>query len=547
MAVADLLARGRESYSGRAWADACTHLNAADADRPLTVDDLERLATASYLTGSDEVSEDAWTRAHQECLAREDVPRAVRCAFWLAFGLMLRGEMARAGGWLSRAQRLLEDETADCVEAGYLLIPAGLHRIGSGDPAGGHATFVRAAEIGHRFRDPDLTALGRLGQGQALIRLGQTTEGLTLMDEVMVSVTAGEISPVISGIVYCAVIEACQSVLDLRRAQEWTSALTRWCGDQPDLVRYRGQCMVYRSEVIAHNGEWAEATTEALRACRRLGDPPGQPAVGLAFYRYAEMTRLTGDLDTAREHYRLADQAGRSPHPGLAMLLLGEGKVEEARTAVRHALGDAYDPVPRAGLLAAAVDITLAADDTPTARAHADELSAIADDVGTPALRATAGHATGCVLLAEGQADSACAELRHAMTVWQETQVPYEVARARVMVGLATQRLGDESSAAVELDRARQAFARLGAAPDVARVDALIGRGATPTGPRGRLTEREVEVLRLVASGRTNRDIAAELVLSEHTVARHVQNIFTKLGLGSRTAAAAYAYEHDLV
>ena len=182
MAVADLLARGRESFGGRAWADACIHLKAADADRPLTVDDLERLATAGYLTGQDEVSEDAWTRAHQECVAREDVPRAVRCAFWLALGLMLRGEMARAGGWLSRAQRLLEDDPQDCVEAGYLLVPAGLHGIASGDPAGGHATFVRAAETGHRFRDPDLTALGRLGQGQALIRLGQTTEGLTLMD-----------------------------------------------------------------------------------------------------------------------------------------------------------------------------------------------------------------------------------------------------------------------------------------------------------------------------------------------------------------------------
>jgi DNA-binding NarL/FixJ family response regulator len=546
MAVADLLARGRESFSGRAWADACTHLNAADADRPLTVDDLERLATASYLTGRDDVSEDAWTRAHQECLAREDVPRAVRCAFWLAFGLMLRGEMARAGGWLSRAQRMLEDEPQECAEAGYLLIPAGLHGMGSGDPAGGHATFVRAAEIGHRVGDPDLTALGRLGQGQALIRLGQTTEGLTLMDEVMVSVTAGEISPVVSGIVYCAVIEACQSVFDLRRAQEWTAALTRWCGDQPDLVRYRGQCMVYRSEVKAHHGEWPDATEEALRACRRLEDPPGQPAVGMAFYRYAEMSRLTGHADTAREHYRLADQAGRSPQPGLALLLLTEGEVEAARTAVRHALTDAHDTVTRAGLLAAAVDITLAAGDTTTAEEHAADLTAIADGVGTPALRATAEHATACVLLAEGDCDAACAAFRRAATVWQEIQVPYEAARSRVMVGLATRRLGDQVSAVAELDSARRAFARLGAAPDVARVDELSARWATPERPRGGLTGREVEVLRLVASGRTNRDIAAELVLSEHTVARHVQNIFTKLGLRSRTAAAAYAYEHGL-
>jgi DNA-binding CsgD family transcriptional regulator/tetratricopeptide (TPR) repeat protein len=536
------LERGRESYARRAWAEAYEQLSAAEGERPLEVEDVVLLATAAYLTGRDGDCREIWARAHRQCLSQGDVARAARCAFWLAFGLMSTGEMAGAGGWLARAQRLIDENELDCAERGYLLVPMALRCVGAGDFAGARDKFVEALAIGERFGDPDLRAFGLLGRGQTLIGLGARAEGLALLDEVIVAVTAGEVSPLVVGLVYCGAIEACRETFDLRRAQEWTAALSHWCDSQPDLVHYRGQCLVHRAEIMAFHGAWPDAAAEVQLACERLS---GEPAVGAAFYQQAELHRLRGHFTDAEDAYRLASHWGREPQPGLALLRLAQGQDDAAQAAIRRVADEAEGPVARSRLLGPYVEIMLAAGDVRSARHGADELCEIAAALDALFLHALAAHVTAAVLLAEGEARAALPVLRRAWAAWRDLEAPYQAARVRLLIGLACQALGDRDTAEMEIDAARLGFQQLGAATDLARVE-VVARKAPTSGPQG-LTARELEVLVLVAKGKTNREISAGLVISEHTVARHVQNIFAKVGVSSRTAAGAFAFEHGLV
>ena len=355
----------------RDWGRAYEQLSAAAREETAAADDLERLATAAYLIGRDEESDDAWAHAHQEWLRAGDAPRAARCAFWLAFGLLLRGEEIRAGGWLGRAQRLLDDGRVDCPERGYLLVPVALAVLDR-DPPAAYASFAEAGEIGERFHEPDLITLGRLGCGQALVRAGKTTEGVALLDEAMVAVTADEVSARVAGIVYCAVLLECQNVFDLRRAGQWTAALTRWCDTQPDLVPYRGQCLVHRAELLQLHGDWPDALTEARQACLRLAD---RPASAVAYYQLAELHRLRGEFPAAEEAYREASRRGYSPQPGLALLRLAQGEVEAAAAAMRTVVDEARDRITRSHLLSAHVEVMLAAGDVAAARAASAEIA----------------------------------------------------------------------------------------------------------------------------------------------------------------------------
>jgi DNA-binding CsgD family transcriptional regulator len=544
MAVDDL-EQGRKSFVANDWLDAYNRLSAADRATPLDPPDLESLAMAAYLVGKDDESVATFARAHQELLLRHDAPGAARCAFWLGFQLQNKGDMAQASGWNARARRVLDDNQTDCVENGYALIPVALEGLFGGNAAAAFDVFGQVAEIAGRFRDSDLIALSGMGQGQSLVMMGDTVAGMAALDEVMVAVTSGEVSAMVAGLIYCAVIIACQRVFDLRRAQEWTEALSRWCASQPGLVPYRGQCLVHRAEIMQLHGAWPDAMQEAERARAFLSRGPEQGIEGMAWYQMAELHRLRGDFREAEEYYRQANQSGHTPQPGLAQLRLAQGQVDAAEATIRRVVQEAQGWVARAHVLPAYIEIILRAGDVGGARAAADELSAIATEVKGPLLLAFASHWQGAVLLAEGDAPGALSTLRSAWRAWRDLEVPYEAARARILIGLACRELGDADSAEMEFDAARQSLRQLKSVPELALLEELASREPPPV--TGGLTGREMEVLALVATGKTNREIAEDLAISQKTVARHLSNIFIKLEVSSRAAATSYAYRHDLV
>jgi DNA-binding CsgD family transcriptional regulator len=538
------LERGRAYYGRRAWADAYQSLALAAQAAPLKGEDLELLAMAAYLIGRDEDYLTALDRAHQAHLNAGQGLRAIRCAFWLGLRFLFRGETGRATGWFGRAQRLLEHEQHECAEQGYLLLPIVEQHLAAGNLEAAFATAADAAEIGERCGDADLVACTRHDQGRIRIQQGQVEKGLALLDEVMVAVAAGELSPLVTGLMYCSVIQACQEVYAFGRAREWTAALAQWCEQQPEMVAFTGVCRVHRAEIMQLRGAWQEAIEEAQRA-RERAQGVSQQTAAAALYQQAEVHRLRGEFAAAEEAYRSASQCGLEPQPGLALLRLAQGRIDAAVAASRRAMSATGDPLQRAKLLPAHIEIMLAANDIQEARGACDELEEIAGTFDTGVLGAMAGYARGAVELAEGTPEAALGSLRCAFQVWQQVEAPYAAARVRVLIGLACRALGDDDGGGLELDAARAVFEQLGAAPDLARIAALTG--GTRSGHRYGLTARELQVLRLVAAGKTNKAIAAELCLSEKTVDRHVSNIFTKLDVASRAAATAFAYKHELI
>ena len=539
----DALEQARIAFRNQVWSQAFSHFLTADREVGLGPDDLLLLSQTAQLLGKDAEGADFLVRAQQAFQHCGNAPGSARCAFWLGFLLTLKGEHAQASGWLSRANRLLENEP-ECVEHGYLLLPAAFRCFHSSEAVQAHALFVEAASFGERFGDRDLTTLALQGQGRSLIRQGETDRGLRLLDEAMLAVTTGEISPLTIGGVYCSVLDACGEIFDFERAQEWTLALERWCERQPDLVPYRGHCLVRRSELLQILGFWNDAFQWAQRATAALALPAPKRDLGAAYYQIGELHRLRGKFAKSEEAYAQASQYIRNPGPGLALLLLAQGKVEAAEGAIHRLLEEVEERSPRVRVLEAAVEIFVQAMKVPTARYAADELMKIAAVMNVPFVQAASAAALGSVLLAEGDAVGASAALRRACNLWCELQAPYEAARVRVVLALACRELGETESARHELIAAQETFQDLGSAVDAAHIGVLLPPTSKGAGP---LTERELEVLRLVASGLSNRTTARQLHISEKTVARHLSNIFTKLDLSSRTAAAAYAYDHHLI
>ena len=535
-----MLQQGRDAYARSAWVQAYESFARADEQEPLGAEDLVLLSISAFMLGREDESLQTLERACQRFADAGERRPAARCAFWVGIQLLLRGEMGPATGWLGRAHRLLEGE-GDCPEQGYLLMPVAFQHEAEGDLDGACATTAAAAEIGERFGDKDLFALAIHTQGEFLVRGGKVREGVGLLDESMVAVMEGGVSPMVTGIVYCGVILACEQVYDVRRARQWTAVLTRWCEQQPDLLAFTGRCLVHRAEILRLQGDWADALAETERADRRLEKAMNQMAAARSRYLRGEVHRLRGEFAEAEEHYRKASGLGAEPQPGLALMRLAQGNRDAAVASIRRVVGETTDRPRRAGLLSAFAEIMLAAGELDEARRACSELEEISEECDSEMLRAMLAATSGAVELAAGDPAGALVRLRAASKAWSELEAPYEAARARMLVGCACRELGDEEAFGLELAAARAVFEELGAAPDVAAVAALLG-GRDTHG----LSDRELEVLRLIATGKSNREIATTLVISEHTVARHVQNIFRKLDVSSRTAASAFAYEHDL-
>ena len=535
----DVLRHAREAYERGDWVLAFDQLHRAGELDP---DDSMALATSAYLLGNVDETVRAMQVGYQDRIQNEDTLGAVRFACWLGLVLNLRGEVAVGGGWVARAQRLLETESEDVVERGYLFIHEFFQHLGRGDFARAGETAVRIVNTGRRFTDHDLIALGLLTQGRMMIYSGRVPEGLALLDEAMVEISTAAVSPIIAGMVYCAMIEACQELSDFSRAASWTTALTTWCDVQPGLVPFTGQCSLHRGQIMRLHGAYDEALAEYALAQRRYQMEDTPAPAGRALTEQGDVQRIRGRLDEAEAAYHQAAELGHEPQPGLALLWLARGRTAAAISAINRLLAEAQGPVHRSWMLPAAVEVLVSAGRVDQARQHSDELAGIASSFGNAAVRAMAWYAAATVHLASGQTEDALSNARGAARLWSQVGSPYESARARVLVARTLRELGDEDSATTEFAVARRTFADVGADPAAHEIDQLLGR----TRPGG-LTEREVEVLRLVAAGRSNHEIAGVLVLSQKTVERHLSNIFTKLDVPSRTAAAAYAHEHGLM
>ena len=534
--------RARALYAARAWRGAFDAFVAADEIAPLSAEDLERLTWSATLIGQDDRFLASLERLHQMHKDAGEPARAARCAFWLGFRLMSLGEAARGTGWFGRCQRLVDEVGAPCVEGGYLLLPQAIRAIRGGDFAAAAALAAEAASIGAQFGDADLVALARDLEGRSLLRAGQVERGMALFDEGMVAAAGGELSPLITGLLLCSVISNCKRMFDWERAREWSSVLSAWCDAQPDLVTFRGACQVHRSQVLQLAGQWAEAMVQVERAVAD-GSDVDRESKGDACYQQGELFRLRGAFADANAAYDRAGRLGREPQPGLALLRLAQGKRKVAAAGIGRALAEESDPLARAPILPAAIEIALAMRDLEGARAWCQELDEIAHKFHSDVLDGIAANARGLWQLAAGDSTSALGPLRHAHFIWQRVGAPYEEARVQVAVARACDALGDTEGAARARDAARATFARLGAEPDLAALNAGDAGGSRTHG----LTPRELEVLRLVATGMTNRAVAATLDLSEKTIDRHVSNIFMKINVNSRTAATAFAYEHALI
>jgi DNA-binding CsgD family transcriptional regulator len=541
MGVLDDLRLARETFERGEWVTAFEAWSDLDAD-VLGPDDLHRLATAAVLLGKNDVCVSALQKAFQSYAEHGERAAAARCAFWLSMIFATNEDAALAAGWTARADRLLDEIGEDVVEHGYVRFLHMFEFIATQDWAKAFEHAADVTEHGRRFADPDLLALGLSAQGRLTLYGGSVPDGLALFDEAMVGVAAGEVSPVIAGNVYCVMIEGCQEISDLGRAAAWTAALTRWCREQPGLVAFTGQCAVHRGQIMRQRGAFRDAVEEFDRAVRRYLASPARGPIGLASAEKGDVLRILGEFEAAEASHEVALDHGYEPQPALALLWLATGRTDAAAGAARRLLTETGGAVARSRILPGVAEILLATGEVDDARTVAAELEQIAADFGCAGLQARAAYTSGCVELEAGDASGALPYLRKASTLWRGLEAPYEVARVRRQVGRALAALGDPVSSVSELEAARRAFVGLGAIPDAAGPDQAKAHAPLPGG----LTPREAEVLRLVASGQSNASIAAELVLSEKTVARHLSNIFGKLGVTSRTAAAAYAFEHRL-
>jgi DNA-binding NarL/FixJ family response regulator len=532
------LSQARELHAQSQWAEAYEQFAAADRDEQLDADDLERYAEAAQILGRGAEAIGLLRRAFNLRVDAGEVDQAITSAFWICQALIINAEFARASGWAAQVRRSMPD-----VDNGWLLFLEAYFLIAAADYDQAARLLARAADMASRRREADLVAFATTVWGRALIKGGRLKEGLSRLDEAMVPVVERDTSPRATSMMYCSAIATCHEAREFGRASEWTHALGAWLDSLPRLGgAYFGNCRIYRAHLMCLRGSWREALDEVAFVCDDLSGNYGQLVAGHAHYQLAEIHRLLGNPE-AEASYRRAAELGAPTQPGLSLLRLAQGELDKAVLGIRRALAETPGQLERLDLLTAAVTIMLAAGDIDAARQAATELAVIAAVYTTPGVQAELDAARGALALSDRDPAAALSRLRSAARCWREVDAPYAVATVTVLIGLACRAVGDDDAAEVELESARSTFARLGAHPDVHRVEELLH--STPA--VGPLSAREIEVLKLVAAGKTNHAIAAELFVSERTVHRHVSNIFDKLGVHSRTAAASYAIQHHLV
>ncbi len=527
------------------WKEIYQRLSKADQQGDLGPDDLQMLGLAAYLTGHDVQSFEIMERAHIGYADLNQIREAVRSAFWLGLMLINVGETGRSSGWMARGERLLNQARSDSAEKGLLMIPAALGALSGGQAGQAQSLFEEAVAIGEKFEDVDVMVLARLGLGQTLVRQGEVARGVKLLDETMVSLETEEVYPVVVGIVYCAVIETCRKIWDLGRAKEWTEALTRWCDINPEIVPFRGQCLVRRAEILQFHGEWDHALEGTAKACDLLTRPPGEPAAGEAYYRKAELHRLLGDFEAAEVCYQEAAKLSRNPQPGLAMLRMTQGKLGAAVTSIRNTLKETTDQIRLAELLPWAINIMVEGNHMEEATEAVQQLNEIAQDFDSPYLQAMAAHCKGGVFFAKGNYQFALEQLQKALKMWNWLHFPYESALTRELKGLVYREMNDIDNSEAELLAAQWNFEQLRAVPDFERVSRLLAKEKKYE-IHG-LTLREVQVLKMLAAGKSNKLMANALFISERTVDRHVSNIYQKLRVSSRVEAASFALKENLL
>jgi DNA-binding CsgD family transcriptional regulator/tetratricopeptide (TPR) repeat protein len=532
------LSQARELHAQSHWAEAYEQFAEADRDEQLDADDLERYAEAAQILGRGADAIRLLRRAFNLRVDAGEVDQAITSAFWIFQALIINAEFARANGWAGQVRRSMPD-----VDNGWLLFLEAYFLVAAADYDQAARLLARAADMASRRREADLVAFATTVWGRALIKGGRLKEGLSRLDEAMVPVVERDTSPRATSMMYCSAIATCHEAREFSRASEWTHALGAWLDSLPRLGgAYFGNCRIYRAHLMCLRGSWRAALDEVAFVCDDLSGDYGQLVASHAHYQLAEIHRLLGDPE-AEASYRRAAELGAPTQPGLSLLRLAQGELDKAVLGIRRALAETQGQLERLDLLTAAVTIMLAAGDIHAARQATTELAVIASVYTAPGVQAELDAARGALALSDGDPAAALPLLRSAARCWREVDAPYAVATVTVLIGLACRAVGDEDAAEVELTSARSTFARLGAHPDVHRVEEL----QHSTQAFGPLSAREIEVLKLVAAGKTNHAIAAELFVSERTVHRHVSNIFDKLGVHSRTAAASYAIQHHLV
>ena len=524
------LARAREAYAQQDWPTAAAGYLNLSTDK-LSADDLAAYADAVWWMGHTEDRLRIGVMAYDAFLAESRTADAAMAAVLLGILHIARGDEPLGVGWIGRAARLAEG-LPECVVHGFMLFLTAVEgNLQAGRPTDAVVAARQMQDLGRRLDEPNIVALGIHAEGRALIKAGHTADGLALVDEAMVAVLDGRLTPFTLGTLYCHTIAACHEVADLRRMARWTDLTEQWLATLP-AAPFGGLCAVHRAQLHLLRGAWDEAERAALQVVQQL-DTSRLDYAAEAWYVVAESRRLRGDT-AASEAYDEAHARGRNPQPGRALLRLAHGDAEGAARSMRAAMAAAgADPLRRAPLCAAAVEAAVAARRLQDADAAAVELEEAAATYATSGLKAMAASARGTVLLAGGRAEEALSVLREACRDWQELGAPYEAARACVLLAEAYRALRDEESAASEEALAKATFERLRA------------RWSAPGAPDG-LTSRECEVLALVAEGLSNRQIGEALFISDRTVARHLTNIFHKIDVESRIQAARYAIDHGL-